>query len=113
MGNYGSVEIQWGEKHFKHPDCVTQCFLNTQLQQFHNEKTTIKVYAHGYCSEERVEYVTRWGGDGNLHNIPVYWDEYLPVEGTGYVYMKEDDEIQPTSITHRQRLEHINNVYEC
>ena len=100
----------WGEGHFKHPDCVTECILKTQSQGIHNGKATIKVYAHGYCSEERVEYITRWGGDGNLHSVPVYWDEYLSVTGAGYLYMKEDNEAHNPSITHRQRLEHINHV---
>lgn len=27
----------------------------------------------------RVEYVTLMGGDGRLHNVPVYWVEYIPV----------------------------------
>jgi hypothetical protein len=44
----------WGEGHFKHPDCVTECILKTQCQEIHNGKATIKVYAHGYCAEERV-----------------------------------------------------------
>ena len=38
--------------------------------------------AHGYRTEDRVDYVKVWGGDGNCHDVPVHWDEYLPVSRT-------------------------------
>ena len=100
----------WGEGHFMHPDCVTKCVLKTECQQTQDGKITIKVRANGYRSVERVTYIDRWGSDGKLHTIPVYWDEYLPVTGSGYLYMKEDNEFEDAPITHRQRLAHINQV---
>lgn len=100
----------WGEGYFEHPDCVTSSILKTEQQMGQDGHSTIKVYAYGYRSEEQLTYVSKWGGDGNLHQVPVYWDEYLPVTGTGYLYMKEDNESKDGSITHRQRMDHINKV---
>lgn len=102
----------WGEEHFMHSDCVTPSILKTQRTSVQEDKTTIMVEAHGYCKEEKVTYVSRWGGDGRWHNVPVYWDEYLPVTGSGYLYLKEDNEFKDNGITHRQRLEHINHVLQ-
>ena len=39
----------------------------------------LPVTAYSFRKETRVEYVTRFGGDGRSHSIPVYWDEYIPV----------------------------------
>ena len=58
----------------------------------------------------RVTYSSQWGGDGKMHRVPVHWDEYVPVVGTGYIQMEEDNEINNDSITHRQRLAHIHSL---
>ena len=102
----------WGQEHFKHPACVTDCILKTEQKQENDDRSTITVYAYGYRSVQRLEYVSKWGGDGNLHHVPVYWDEYLPVTGSGSLYMKEDNDFKDDTITQRQRLGHINEVLE-
>ncbi len=102
----------WGQEHFKHPKCVTDCILKTEQNHNGNDNSTITVYAYGYRSVQRLTYVSKLGGDGRSHRVPVYWDEYLPVVGQGNIYMKEDNDFQDVSITQRQRLNHINNVLE-
>lgn len=100
----------WGGDHFKHPECVTDCILKTEQQKERNDKSTITVYAHGYRAEQRLTYISKCGGDGRSHNVPVYWNEYLPVTGSGHILMKEDNEFDDNSITHHQRLNHITNI---
>lgn len=100
----------WGQNHFKHPDCVTDCILKTQQKEGKDESSTITVYAYGYRTEQRLTYISKWGGDGRTHNVPVYWDEYLPVTGSGKIYMKEDNDFKDNSVTQRQRLNHITDV---
>lgn len=100
----------WGQDHFKHPDCVTDCILKTQQKEGKDESSTITVYAYGYRTEQRLTYISKWGGDGRTHNVPVYWDEYLPVTGSGKIYMKEDNDFKDNSVTQRQRLNHITDV---
>lgn len=99
----------WGQSHFKHPQCVTQCILKTQKCKGGKDNSTIKVSAYGYRTVPRVTYVSVWGGDGKMHRVPVHWDEYLPVTGVGYIDMKEDN-IEDASTSQTQRLNHINNV---
>lgn len=100
----------WGQDHFKHPSCVTDCILKTQQKEGKDESSTITVYAYGYRTEQRLTYISKWGGDGRTHNVPVYWDEYLPVTGSGKIYMKEDNDFKDNSVTQRQRLNHITDV---
>ena len=100
----------WGQGRFKHPSCVTNCILKTEQLQTIGDNSTIKVNAYGYRTEQHLEYVSKWGGDGNLHNVPVYWDEYLPVTGSGMIYLKEDNNFKDDSVTQRQRLGHIRSV---
>ena len=77
----------WGQDQFKHPSCVTNC-----------------------RTVQRLTYVSKYGGDGRWHNVPVYWDEYLPVTGQGRINLQEDNSEQDDHITQRQRLEHIDKV---
>ncbi|MCI1734699.1 MAG: hypothetical protein LKM30_03085 [Bacilli bacterium] len=35
---------------------------------------------HGYRTVQRVDYVSVFGGDGSYHDVPVYWDEYIPIQ---------------------------------
>ena len=100
----------WGQGRFKHPSCVTNCILKTEQVQTIGDNSTIKVNAYGYRTEQHLEYVSKWGGDGHLHHVPVYWDEYLPVTGSGMIYLKEDNNFKDDSLTQRQRLGHIRSV---
>ena len=100
----------WGQDHFKHPGCVTDCILKTHEDRGADGKSTITVYAHGYRAEERVSFVSKWGGDGHMHNVPVYWDEYIPVTGQGSLRMAEDNTPTNLDAPPIQRIHHINDV---
>ena len=100
----------WGQDHFKHPSCVTDCILKTEQSRVNSDQATITVHAYGYRSVQRLEYVRKWGGDGRYHKVPVYWDEYIPVMGEGFLYMQEDNDFKEDSISQTQRLAHIGQV---
>lgn len=100
----------WGQERFMDPRCVTDCILKTEQVNHGGDSSTIKVHAYGYRVVKRLSYVPTWGGDGRRHNVPVYWDEYLPVEGVGSVDIKEDNSEQDPSATQTERLEHILKV---
>lgn len=103
----------WGQKHFEHPECVTTCILKTEQQEGDDgDSSVITVYAHGYRAEQRLTYISRYGGDGRWHDVPVYWDEYLPVTGTGEMNISEDNGTQNKPATQKERLERINSILE-
>lgn len=100
----------WGQKHFQHPDCITDCILKTDQKDGPNDDSTINVYAYGYKSERRLSYISVYGGDGYYHDVPVYWDEYIPVSGKGQMRIKEDNDESEQVITQKQRINRINKI---
>ena len=68
---------------FAPPQAATQSILKTRLctpsSDASDGTAEIAVTAHAFRGEERVEYVSKYGGDGKWHNVPVHWIEYLPV----------------------------------
>ena len=89
---------------------MTDCILKTKQVKTGDEESTINVTAYGYRSEDRVTYISKYGGDGRWHDVPVYWQEYIPVTGHGSFYIKEDNHELNSDITQRERINHISQV---
>lgn len=107
-----SLANAWGVENFRAPDCVTNCILKTDQERNADGSSTIHVSAYGYRTEPRVTYIPVRGGDGRTHQVPVEWEEYLPVTGEGEILMKEDNQQVPTDATHTEHTEHINQMLE-
>lgn len=100
----------WGQDHFKHPQCVTDCILKTKKEQTSGDSSSVTVYAYGYRVEQRISYITKWGGDGRTHKVPVYWDEYLPVTGKRRMDITEDNHYDDAKANQHQRIAHVTEV---
>lgn len=100
----------WGQDHFKHPQCVTDCILKTKKEQTLGDSSSVTVYAYGYRVEQRISYITKWGGDGRTHKVPVYWDEYLPVTGKRRMDIAEDNHYDDAKANQHQRIAHVTEV---
>ena len=79
----------FGEKRFRHPSCVTRSILKTQELRRENGVSEVSVTAYGFRGEDRTDYVSVLGGDGDWHDVPVPWVEYLPVERTSEMSVAE------------------------
>ena len=80
-----------GEDNFKHPSCITRSILKTEVVSREGGESTVAVTAYGYRGVERVDYKEVHGGDGNWHDVPVKWIEYLPVQRTSNMYLSESE----------------------
>ena len=100
----------WGKEHFMHPNCVTDCILKTEQLSSREGMQTIRVNAYGYEAVRRISYVSKYGGDGRWHDVPVEWDEYLPVTGSGEIYLQEDNDFKEGSLTQSERVNHTKEV---
>ncbi len=100
----------WGNDYFKHPDCATDCILKTSRKDNSDGDSLITVTAYGYRKVKRVSHENVWGGDGKLHSVPVYWDEYLDVTGTGHIHIHEDNDFEAGSASQSERIKHISSV---
>ena len=80
----------YGDDHFEHPDCITQNILKTRrLRTNADGSSTIRVTAHGFRGENRVDMVPAYGGDGRWHNVPVEWVEYFPIKNSRNMKIRE------------------------
>lgn len=110
FGEHEALANFWGQDHFKHPQCVTDCILKTKKEQTSGDSSSVTVYAYGYRVEQRISYITKWGGDGRTHKVPVYWDEYLPVTGQRRMDIAEDNHYDDAKANQHQRIAHVTEV---
>lgn len=88
----------YGDGVFEHPSCVTQNILKTKCLNRHGNRAEIEVTASGFRGDDRLEFVSVYGGDGRWHSVPVEWVEYLPVEKTSrfeITDLPEETQIDP------------------
>lgn len=90
-----SLANYFGEKAFRHPDCITRSILKTKVLSRGDGNGRIKVTAYGYSGATRVDYESVLGGDGEYHKVPVEWIEYIPVENSREIAISE--QAQPSS----------------
>jgi hypothetical protein len=74
-----------GEQYFAHPETSTDSILKTAFVKKVGESDIVEVTAFSYATIERIDYVPVYGGDGNYHNVPVPWIEYIPVSKVSHV----------------------------
>ena len=84
-----SIANYFGDDRFKHPQCITRCILKTCSSRREDGTSAVRVTASGYKGEDRVDYVSVYGGDGRYHDVAVRWVQYLPVEGSGEMVVTE------------------------
>jgi hypothetical protein len=84
-----SIANYFGESRFKHPECITQSILKTESSPGPDGLQVVRVAAFGYCGVQRVEYVRKYGGDGNYHDVPVEWVEYIAVRHDSEMVLKD------------------------
>ena len=80
-----------GQESFRHPKSITENILKTHHTRPSDGYTEVDITAHGFRGKERVDHVSKLGGDGNWHNVPVEWIEYLPVQRTSTMIVRETD----------------------
>lgn len=68
-----------GWKNFTHPQSRTSAILKTDLTAKDGKIDVLTVTAYSYRTVHRVDYVSKLGGDGMIHQVPVPWIEYIPV----------------------------------
>lgn len=80
-----------GQRAFKHHESITENLLKTQNARTGAGYTEVAVTANGFRGEHRVDHVSKLGGDGNWHKVPVKWVEYIPVQRTSTLTIRETD----------------------
>lgn len=90
---------RYRDEYFKPSDCITPLILKSSLHKQKGNTHDVSITAHGFRGIEHVEHISRLGGDGRRHDIPVHWTEYVPVEKvTPFT-------VQATNLTRKQFFE--------
>ena len=72
---------KFDQSEFKHQDSSTPAILKRQFMMRNGDKgDSVLIHAHSYKSIPHTEFITKMGGDGLPHQVPVVWYEYIPLE---------------------------------
>lgn len=63
-----------------HPATKTQAILKASFVDSTDGIDEACITAYSYDIRERVDFVSVYGDDGKYHDVPVEWEEYLPLE---------------------------------
>lgn len=103
----------WGEDKFADPSCVTRSILKTSEERKDDGTVKVNVRAYGYRTQERIDYVSKYCRNGNYYDVPVHWEEYIPVMGTGSFDMKEDTVDEKPDMDPVTRIQEINEKMDA
>ena len=78
-----------GESVFAHSKTATDVILKAKCAGSQNNTDNVEVTAYSYAAVDRIDYVSVYGGDGRYHDVPVQWIEYIPIEKTSYMAVRE------------------------
>lgn len=68
-----------GQACFAPENSATPSILKVKHVGKRGASDKITVCANAFRTFNRVDFVTRFGGDGRFHEVPVHWVEYVPV----------------------------------
>ena len=72
---------RFDQSNFKHADSSTPAILKREFIRRNGDKgDMVNIHAHSYKSIPHTELISKMGGDGHMHQIPVVWYEYIPLE---------------------------------
>ena len=72
-----------------HPSTKTEAILKSKFVRSKNNIDENCITAYSYDIEKRIDYVTMHGGDGRFHEVPVEWNDYLPLENDKILYVAD------------------------
>ena len=81
-----------GYESFEHESSCTESILKTQTLKSDDGSDLVEVTANSYMGVDRIDYIPVKGKDGNYHNVPVPWIEYIPISKTSHVIVSREDE---------------------
>ena len=81
-----------------HPSSNTKLILKCDIVDSTNNIDKICVNAYSFDIIKQTTIVPVFGGDGRLHNVPVIWDEYIPVYAKNYFFVSTKDNAKDKEI---------------
>ncbi len=103
-----------GASVFKHNSTSTDVILNSRRISSEGKADVFEITAHSYEAVERCTYVSVFGGDGYYHDVPVYWNEYIPIWQKKQIEMRElnitDADFSRMTFSHEDLIRYSDSV---
>lgn len=90
------------DEHVVHPQTKTQAILKSSLVSSDKVVDKICISAYSYDIIPRIDFIPVHGGDGRWHNVPVPWDDYIPLESTNTFFVTTADLAQNQRVMARK-----------
>ena len=75
------IANHFDQKLFRHPDSDTEAILKRKVVKKNGDKgDLVNVYAYSYKAIPHTDFITKMGGDGLPHQVPVTWYEYVELK---------------------------------
>jgi len=74
-----------------HPDTKTEAILKSTFVDSKEAVDETCIIAYSYDIKKRVDIVSVRGNDGRYHNVPVEWDEYIPLKACNNFYVSTNE----------------------
>ncbi len=74
-----------------HPQTKTPAILKSSFVGTTNDIDEICISAYSYNIVPRIDIIPVRGEDGKWHNVPVPWDDYVPLEQTNHFFVATTD----------------------
>lgn len=88
-----------------HPHTKTRAILKSSFVNSKHGVDEICISAYSYDIIPRVDFIPVHGGDGRWHNVPVPWDDYIPLEKTNRFFVATSELAQNhTIVAQRNKL---------
>ena len=84
-----SFANNFDENLLKDPASMTEAIIKTKVIEKEGMTDHLEITAYSYKGENRVDYIPVMGGDGRLHNVPVHWIEYFPIERVSHMALRD------------------------
>lgn len=85
-----------------HPDTKTQAIIKSSFVRSKDNIDETCITAYSYDIKKRVDFVSVRGEDGHFHDVPVEWDEYLPLEAHNHFYISTNEIAENKSVIARR-----------
>ena len=74
------IANQFNADLFADKECDTDQILKGEFLRRDGLVDVVNIHSHGFNKVYHTDYISKLGGDGRMHQVPVTWIEYVPVE---------------------------------
>ncbi|MBQ6614578.1 MAG: hypothetical protein IIX18_04585 [Clostridia bacterium] len=81
-----------------HPRTKTEAIIKSSFVTSASGVDKTDITAYSYDIENRIDVIPVYGGDGKFHNVPVHWEEYIPIEKTSAFSVADIEKVSGENI---------------